>query len=382
MGSSRPKKRQKGKREAKGKKAAQGEKMTRAAEVAKRMQGLRDELGGLSQEKFAPLMGVTRPRISEWEAGKSEPTDEAYLRMLVLASDPVDRFWFLRQIKCVSADDLLRVVGQLLQADPSDVVAVALKQLPSETRADLANALRKLPKSAELLPIDAELARSEVFNAGDIVLLERSADPEDHTPFWDQIGLLDFLPGERRGYAAQWWPKTGLYFGRLRCKRDSRENLTYYATIGPLSDSEKVWGYSGSIAISRWRHPGASEEPAQGSARLAARQEAERLRAQESELRRSAWESERKRLRAHGVEPAHPPIFDREISGMIELQRRREGAEEKERREAEAYLKMLEEEAEGRARKEMRLGPDNQLMGAVRILGRMIAWFPAPKEEG
>lgn len=338
----------------------------RKAEIAETVKRLRGELGGLTQEQLAERIGSTRAAVSQWEAEQREPTPEGFFRLGLAAKERETRRWFWEK-SGFPIQRLLAVAAEEANLPLPKKLAVRLADLPAEIKEEKVKA-----------------GMGGAFTPGDVFLLEPAPDEQDPGRFWDQVVLLDFPPGERRGYAADWWP-TRLYVGRLRCKfgRQERPRLTYYATIGALNDSGEGWSFGdGSIALERWVHPGLEEKPEPGSERFEAHAEADRLRAEENEQREKATKEAEARRPSYEA-PRHPVLFDREIPGLIDLIRLREHAELRARQADEAHLKKAEEEAKIKARESImfRPYPANALMGTVRILGRVIAWFPARKGQ-
>lgn len=318
------------------------------SEVADRVKNLRIKRGE-TQEQLAEYLGIARPRISEWESGQTKPSPEIYLNLGNLADDLDDKIWFWEQAG-LDIEKLLAAAAQVKKSAPEMVTGL----------------LRKLPSDAQIFIVNERIA-GQVFSPGDTILLEPASDAHDPQPFWDQIVLLEFAPREQRekGWITESWP-TGLFLGRLRCKQYAiyafLESIPYVATVGPFTDSKEKWFHGDeSIVIRYWAHPGPPKEPIPGSERARLQEEVKKAYARCREL----WES------------AAPPSGGGTIHETPEM--RDAHKTHAEIKNQLAYAERIEREE---AEKEAKLQAPEMIKfpSGVRILGRIIAWFPLPKK--
>lgn len=331
-------------------------KMKKSGEFAERVERIRRTLG-MSQEALAEEFGISRPRVSEWESGKVEPSAEVLLKLADIAPELGDKLWFWEQAG-IDKEQLLRTAGEELKVDPGDVLAAVLKNIPDETRAGLAAALGELPRNAELYVVDAEKARGGMFSEGDVFLLQRVPGPDNLQSLWNQILLVEFARRDQKrgiGRASESWPE-GLFMGRLLCKRDVRDALNYYATLGPLNDSETIRSrWDEAYLVGNWKFSGPLETAEEAAER-------ERLTA---EMANNHEEYER-------LQSRYSAVSHSEFMKVPEAKRLRERSEF-------LSLKMGELNAskDERARKEASLQARDSisLWPGVRIVGRVIGWF-------
>jgi transcriptional regulator with XRE-family HTH domain len=239
-------------------------KMKRLPEVSERAKHLRESLG-MSQNQFAEHTGIARPRISEWEAGKIFPSAEACMLLGNAAPYP-ENLWFWEQAG-VKPDAMASAVEKILKERTSAPVAGALVQIPlvqltaegmQETGTLVALPARFIPNpvSTRCLVVD-DKSPELMFPPGDVVVFEPATGPQDPQLYWNEIVLAEFT-----GSAPVAWREwaSGLRIGRLCCKRYRRDALSYIATLGPFSDSEKTWlrfpSGGESIVVGGYQHPG------------------------------------------------------------------------------------------------------------------------------
>ncbi len=331
-------------------------KMKRGSEIGERVKKLRTALG-MNHEQFAKRLRVARPRISEWESGKGVPTAEAYVALGDLARYP-ENLWFLEQAG-INPGLISSIANEIVKGRVPVPLAHKTPEGIEQTQIVVPLPERFIPNpdSTVCLVVDKKSA-GLVFDEGDVVVLEPAAEPQDPRPCWDKIVLVEFTAREE-----EWWNwPTGLFMGRLHCKRYALTDLTYYATVGPFNDSERTWapGRGESVAIGSWSHPGPSEEPIKGSERARLQEKFEKASARCQEL----WE----RARALSSVISETPE-------MVEAERARSeaaglvtAAEAREKSDAQ-------DEAKKQAPEELRV------WDGCKIIGRVVAWFQSPNEE-
>jgi transcriptional regulator with XRE-family HTH domain len=98
-----------------------------AAEIGQRLRGSREYLG-LSQEEAASYMGVSRPAMSNIEAGKRKVSAEEIRRFARLYRRPYE--YFLGEAQEVAGDEtegaLFRTTRELSEGDREQVLQFAL----------------------------------------------------------------------------------------------------------------------------------------------------------------------------------------------------------------------------------------------------------------
>ena len=330
-------------------------KMKKGSKAGDRIKRLREETLRENQAQFAQRLGVDQARISQYESGKLVPTAEVYVTLGNLAAYP-ESLWFWEQIGInramisSKADEILKERVQVPLADRTPegiektqiVVPLPERFVPN-------------PDSTICLVLDKKSA-GLVFDEGDVVVLEPASDPQGPQPYWDKIVLLEFPEQGPRNLN---WP-TGLFMGRLRCKCDAFSRLAYYATVGPLTDSESTWapGRGESIIIGAWEHPGPPEKPDGGSDREKAKAQSAKVGAEYMLVREKY---------THGSITVDTP----------ELQAARARLQEAESRISIA-LQQEKETAEQEAKKQ---GPEElRVSEGCKIIGRVVAWFKSPKD--
>jgi len=253
--------------------------MKKIPSAGERIKSLRTARGE-TQAQFADVVGVTQPMISAWEGAREIPSSETYLRLGNLAAYP-ENLWFLEQAGMKSGL-ISSIANELVKGRVPIPLARKTPEGIEETQIVVPLPERFIPNpdSTVCLIVD-EKSASLVFAEGDVVVLEPASDPQDPQPYWKQIVLVEFTEPGR-----DWchWP-TGLFMGRLHCKRYALTDLTYFATVGPFNDSERTWrpGRGESIAIGLWEHPGPPKEPDEGSERQKAEAESRVMAAEPTE---------------------------------------------------------------------------------------------------
>lgn len=319
------------------------------SEAGERIRRVREEVKGRTQGEFAEALAVTQSMVSAWETGRDEPSSEAYLNLVGKASRPEDRLWFLERAG-VDTGQALRDAVENLPSVPSAVQAL----------------LTDLPSKVELRRVTEEEARGGVFTEGDIFLLEPTDDPQKPARFWDEVVLLEFAPkGERQeGWVFEQWPE-GLFLGRLLCKRSRFDRLSYEALVGGFQDSSQRWSPGGVVPqpiIGRYRHEGPKATPEE-----------------EAEIQRLTEESDKVHEAYQKLQNLYSAIPYSEFRKLPEAQKLGERSSE-----LSLLLTLAKGAPEKRAEEEAeREAPEKieTLLPGVRILGRVVAWFAAPKER-
>jgi transcriptional regulator with XRE-family HTH domain len=220
----------------------------------------------LSQVEFADRLGVSQATVSAWESEDHPPSPEAYGQLGNLAPYP-DNLWFWQEAgldpqKMLSAAEQTlkeRVKDRTALPDPNAVVEIQRFRLTGQGREKTGPALliaaERVPNplSTVCLVLDDKTAEL-CFAPGDIVALDVSpGGPTDFQPFSDQVALVQFAPRADQ-QKPEWldWPE-GPRWGRLRCKRWSRDDSWWVATLGPVTDTETKYRLGdGSILIGSW----------------------------------------------------------------------------------------------------------------------------------
>jgi transcriptional regulator with XRE-family HTH domain len=345
--------------------------MKESANVGERIKRLR-EAQAPSQEKFADLVGVSQATVSAWELEDVRPSSESWLRLGNLARYP-ENLWFWQQAG-LDPEKMLSVAGQILKeggapAKPDEVFRVSRFRLTPEGREEagppLPIAADRVPNpgSAICLVLDEENARP-AFSPGDTVALDTTdSDAKSLQSFWKQVILADFAP--RRERANHWstdlWPE-GPWIAQLRCKQyDDGTGLAWVATLGPFSDNNSLYRGGGQeIVVGSWRHPDISEEPLQGSPREQISAEIRKIDARLHEIAEEAWKRGPSR---------------QETKEEVQLKKAAADADNRLRDAEKDEREAAREEAATQAPESVRL------KSGCRILGRVIAWFPAPGQK-
>ncbi len=71
--------------------------MTALPEWSQQIKALRNDLG-LSQQKLAERIEISKKVLSDWEQGAQEPSPRRYIQLAKLAGGE-QAFWFLEQIE-------------------------------------------------------------------------------------------------------------------------------------------------------------------------------------------------------------------------------------------------------------------------------------------
>ena len=341
--------------------------MNKTLNVGDRIKVLR-EARGMSQVKFADLIGVTPPTISRWEAGEVIPPAEGCLRLGNLAPYP-ENLWFWQQAG-IDPEMMLSTAGQILRergAEPAPDEVVYVPRT-SGTVQEGEEAGRPIPLPAEFVPnplsirclvVDETLANS-IFPVGDLILVDVSANnAEDLRPLWGQVVLVHLTrPKDLAGLRMAGFWKEGLNIGRLRCRTmQSGDRLHWVATLGPFDDAQ-VWYESDKrlTVVGSWAHDGPPKDPIRGSPREQAGQELEKVYARYERLREKA----RGRVRTLELDQAEEALTQARFS-VSKLE--------------QAEMREAEEEAKTKAASNIRL------LKGCRILGRVIGWLRAPEER-
>ena len=220
--------------------------MKKPSESGKRIKDLRDALG-LKQAEFADRLKVTQSMVSEWEAEKTFPSPEAYLRLGNLGSFP-DNLWFWHQAG-LDPQKMFSAAEQALKelrvpAKPGEVRPIARFRLTAEGREEVGP---RLPIAAERVPnplstfcyILDEKTAGFTFSPGDVVAVDRSAgDVETCEPFWNQLVLAEFAPRAEQPAGLQGtWPE-GFLIGKLLLERHGKwapKGCGFEGRLGPLT---------------------------------------------------------------------------------------------------------------------------------------------------
>lgn len=329
-------------------------KMKSGSEIGERVKKLRTALG-MNHEQFAERLRVARPRISEWEAGKGVPTAEAYLALGDVAAYP-ENLWFLEQAGMKSAL-ILSIANELVKGRVPIPLAHKTPEGIEETQivVPLPERFVPNPDSTVCLVVD-EKSAGLVFAEGDVVVLEPAAEPRDPQPYWDNLVLVEFTEPRRNSG----WPE-GLFMGKLRCKRYAFADLSYYATVGPLSDSESTWapGRSESVIIGAWEHAPPPKEPVEGSERAKAEAELPKIGAEYALIRKKYTQGSIT-VNTPELQAATRQLQEAEARIAVALRQEKQTAKEEAERQAPEELKVND---------------------ACKIIGRIVAWFPRPKAQ-
>ena len=159
--------------------------MERARELGKRINFAREVLG-LSKSELADAVGVSRPAISSWLAGRHTPNPEHLARICEVTghpasffspsgAEPDDRAAFRRELVAIvgakTAVELLKLSDDELRASflrvlteaPSDTVGAALREILSTSELEelirtlwLANDLETVPVLLETVRVMTE----------------------------------------------------------------------------------------------------------------------------------------------------------------------------------------------------------------------------------
>jgi DNA-binding XRE family transcriptional regulator len=238
--------------------------MKKNLNVGDRIKALR-EARGISQVKFADLVGVSPPTVSRWEAGEVVPPSEACVRFGNLAAYP-ENLWFWQRAG-IDTRTMLSTAEQILKergAQPSpDEIVYAPRSSGDRSGAEEAGVLIPLPAefvpnplSTRCLVVDEKIS-NPIFPIGDVIFLDESANSaQDLRPLWGEIVLVHLTrPQDTRGLRmTQHW-KDGLNIGRLLCRRShTGDGLYWAATLGPFDDADKWLSWEGRIWVGTWNH--------------------------------------------------------------------------------------------------------------------------------
>jgi len=337
------------------------------SQIAQEIEKLRKSLG-MNQAQFAAGIDASQAAVSLWETGEGEPSGETCLKLGNLAPFPL-RLWFWEQAG-LDMQKLSEAAIELAKTAMKDLVApdvrfFAIKPHPEAAEGDrreliLPASVVPNPPSTSFLVVNQKLAGSG-FAPGDIVVIESSrGDIADLVTFENRIVLAEFGPRSETG--DPYWPE-GFFLGRFRIRRHGQDALVYVASIGPANDLDPRWSlYSqeGKYLLGSWRHPGISKEPVHGSPREQVFAEIGKIDARLREIAEEGY----KRGSTRYITPEED-----------ELKKASTYAGNRLRDEEQRERKAAEEDAKEQGPHSVRLKP------GCRILGYVIAWFPAPPEK-
>ena len=314
------------------------------AELKKDLDALLEKFG--TQGALAEKLNVDQATVSRWLTGKPEPTADGYVRLGIAAEgESRIRFW------------------KRAGLDIDALLAAAAEEAKLPLREQIAIGVGQLPQAIERHEVDEEMGGA--FPVGDAFLLEPAADKHDPRPFWDEVVLFHFDKSKlnRGSFLDQRWP-SGLYVGRLRCKKDSSpfsaHGLQYVATAGPLDEEMRSYSYGDeSFLIGRWKY----DKPI-GTAQEAA--EVERISAERDKVIEKY-----KALQARFSAVTHTEF--KKVPEENKLSQELADLDMKLQRAKALPVDKAREDAERRVRTEI------PLLDGVRVLGRVVAWFPARK---
>jgi transcriptional regulator with XRE-family HTH domain len=357
--------------------------VTQPTVIARRIEGLRRKLG-LTQAEFAQAVGVGQTTVSGWEKGEKDytPGEGALLSIGIVAlkkGEYADAFFFWKEAglpeEAVLAAEMYAWKKRAAPVAAGDFVHVPIEGGdPEDAPLALRAHLLPNPALARCLVVDEKKA-SLAFNVGDLIILDPSVNSDNTVNkqiFENQAVLVEFPPRGQRHSAdrdkpspgrpyresAWWnWPvEGGLYAGRLRVSPSRRgygPALSYYASLEAFSE------FSGSDAgclIGAYQYPAPAEEPIAGSERAKAKEEV----AKANLLCRKLYDTLPGRVETREYKAA---------------QQARSEAENRVRAELEKENRAAEEQAKLKAPVEW------QLFDGVRILGLVIGWVAAPREQ-
>jgi len=177
--------------------------MKKTSESRKRIKRLR-KVRGENQIAFAKALGVSQATVSSWELGRMLPSPGGYLLLGILASKSGpelddDAKWFFER---ADLETVLRASEKILRdrglpPAEGEIWRVPCIQKGAKGTAELgcllpmpAESVRN-PGSSICLVVD-ETATSLMFRAGDRMVVDTSDNnAKDLSPFWDQIVLVD-----------------------------------------------------------------------------------------------------------------------------------------------------------------------------------------------
>jgi DNA-binding XRE family transcriptional regulator len=337
------------------------------SEISQEIEKLRKSLG-MNQAQFAAGIDASQAAVSLWETGEGEPSGETCLKLGNLAPFPL-QLWFWEQAG-LDMQKLSEAATELAKTAMKDLIApdvkfFAIKPHPEAVEGDrpeliLPASVIPNPPSTSFLVIDQKFAGSG-FTPGDIVVVESSrGDVADLVTFESRILLVQFGPRSETGNP--YWPE-GFFLGRFRIRGHGEDPLVYVASIGPANDLDPRWSFysqEGKYLLGSWRHPGISKEPAQGSPREQISAEIGKIDARLREIAEEGYKLASTRY---------------QTEEEVELEKAAADAGNRLRHEEERERKAAEEDAKEQGPHSVRLKP------GCRILGWVIAWFPAPPEK-
>lgn len=183
--------------------------MGKSSEAASRIKRLR---GSETQAEFARGIGVTQPMVSAWEAGRDTPSAEIWIKLGELAGYP-DCYWFYERAG-LDRQKLLAATEKTLKEQIKDADSPLLEgQIILVPRVRSLQSLEPaglpLPMPAQAVP-NALSTRCIEIEGTEVVVDTADTDAADLMPFWGRTVLLEFAP-ENEGP----WPKGVLCAGIL-----------------------------------------------------------------------------------------------------------------------------------------------------------------------
>jgi len=230
--------------------------MKKKSQIGERIKSLR---AGMSQAKFAELLGVQQATVSAWEVEENVPSPEAWLGLAKLAPDP-DKLWFWQQAG-VDLEEMLSLSEKILKErgaapESGEVIRRPRLRVTPEGKEE-SGPLVVLP--AEFMPTSGstkcfildKTSASFVFARGDIVVVDASDVKVPDlalTPFFDKIVLMEFNAESLRKDMPHYHGPEGLFIGKL-CLQVSG-TFSWEARLAPLDERFKVHA----VVVGEWRY--------------------------------------------------------------------------------------------------------------------------------
>lgn len=194
----------------------------RENEIVRQIKLLRKERGE-NQKDFAKAMSVTQPMMSALEAGRDAPSPAFYLRLANVAPYP-QNVWFWEQAG-IDTKKMMAALGTMLQERSPRLLAGEVARIPRfrETLQGRQEAGAHIPLPVEFIPnpdstvclvVDHEATAIVDSPRAVFILDESEVDGGSLLPFWDRVVFIRHRPESGTGQGLQAPP--GIYMGRIR----------------------------------------------------------------------------------------------------------------------------------------------------------------------